>query len=63
MTSFGNNPSSLFLYDLPEVRTFPEWVTSPEQGKSSGKIATFSLCTGLFWNGISFIPDEAVTPL
>ena len=24
----------------------PEWVTGPQQGKSSGRIATFSLWTG-----------------
>ena len=24
------------------VKIFPEWVTGPEQGKSSGRIATFS---------------------
>jgi len=25
----------------------PEWVTGPEQGKSSDRIATFSLWTGI----------------
>ena len=28
------------------VKISPEWVTGPEQGKSSGRIATFSLWTG-----------------
>jgi hypothetical protein len=31
---------------------------SPEQVKSSGRIGAFSLWTGMFWDGISFIPDE-----
>ena len=31
------------------VKIFPEWVTGPEQGKSSGRIATFSLWTGYTW--------------
>jgi hypothetical protein len=29
----------------PVVKISPEWVTGPEQGKSSGSIATFSLWT------------------
>jgi hypothetical protein len=41
----------------------PEWVTGPEQGESSGRIATFSLRTGVLWDGISSIPDETVIPL
>jgi hypothetical protein len=41
----------------------PEWVTSPEQDKSNGRVATFSLWTGVFWDGISSIPDETVIPL
>jgi len=49
--------------DLPVVRISPEWVTGPEQGKSSGRIATFSLWTGMFRDGISSIPDETVIPL
>jgi len=32
----------------------------PEQGKSSGRMSTFSLWTGLLWDGISSIPDETV---
>ena len=40
------------------VKISPEWVTGPEQGKSSGRIATFSLWTGMFSDGISSIPDE-----
>ena len=42
------------------VKMSPEWVTGPEQGKSSGRVATFSLWTGLFRDGISSIPDETV---
>jgi hypothetical protein len=30
---------------LPVVKIFPEWVTGPEQGKSSGRVAAFSLWT------------------
>jgi len=30
------------------VKISLEWVTSPEQGKSSGRIATFSQWTGMF---------------
>jgi len=30
------------------VKTSPEWVTGPEQDKSIGRIATFSLWTGMF---------------
>jgi hypothetical protein len=41
----------------------PEWVTSPEQVKSSGGIATISLWTGVFWDGIFSIPDKTVIPL
>jgi hypothetical protein len=32
----------------------------PEQGKSSGRVATFSFWTGMFRDGISFIPGETV---
>ena len=42
------------------VKISPEWVTGPEQGKSSGRIATFCLWTGMFWDGISSIPVETV---
>jgi len=42
------------------VKISPEWVTGPEQGKSSGRIATFSLWTGMFRNGISSLPCETV---
>ena len=45
------------------VKVSPEWVTGPEQGKSSGRIATFSLWTGMFRDGISSIPDETVIRL
>jgi hypothetical protein len=36
------------LRDLPVVKISPEWVTGPEQVKSSGRFATFSLWTGMF---------------
>ena len=45
--------SSFFPWDLPVVEISPEWVTSPEQGKSSSRFATFSLWTGMFRDGIS----------
>jgi hypothetical protein len=45
------------------VKISPECVTGPEQGKSSGRIATFSLWTGMFRDGISSIPGEIVIPL
>jgi hypothetical protein len=35
------------------VKISPESVTGPEQGKSSGRIATVSLWTGMFRDGIS----------
>jgi len=48
---------------LPVVKICPEWVTSPEQGKLSSRTATYSLWTGMFWDGISSILDESVIPL
>jgi len=33
---------------LPGIKISPEWVTGPKQGKSSSRIATFSLWTGKF---------------
>ena len=42
------------------VKISSEWVTGPEQGKSSGRIASFSLWTGMFRDGISSIPGETV---
>ena len=45
------------------VKISPEWATDPEQGKSSGRIATFSLWTGVFRDGISSIPGETVIQL
>jgi len=55
--------STFFPWDLSVVKISPEWVTSPEQGKSSGRIATFILWTGVFRDGISSIPDKTVIPL
>jgi len=40
------------------VKISPEWVTGPEQGKSSGRIATFSLWNGMFRDGIIIPLDE-----
>jgi hypothetical protein len=37
------------------VKISPEWVTGPEQGKSSGRIATFSLRTGMLYK---YAPEE-----
>ena len=45
------------------VKISPEWITGPEQGRSSGRVATFGLWTGLFRDGISSIQDETVIPL
>jgi len=45
------------------VKISPEWVTGPDQGKSSGRIATFSLWTGILRVEISFIPGGTVIPL
>jgi len=42
------------------VEISSEWVTGPEQGKSSGRIATFSLWTGVF---ISVITKEFYNPI
>ena len=47
-----------FLWDLPVVKISPEWRTGPEHGKFSDRIATFSLWTGMFTDGISSIPSE-----
>ena len=63
MLSFKENLSGFFPWDLPVVKISPEWVTGPEQGKSSGRIATFSLWTGVFRDGIYSIPGETVIPL
>jgi len=43
------------------VKIYLEWVTSPEQGKSSGRVPNFSLWTGMFRDGISSIPAESYT--
>jgi len=48
---------------MPVVKISPEWLKDPEQSKSSGRIATFSLWTSMFRDGISSIPDETVIPL
>jgi hypothetical protein len=41
----------------------PECVKGPEQDKSCGRVAAFSLWTGVFWDGVSSFPDETVIPL
>jgi len=46
-----------------KVKISPEWVTGPDQFNSSGRIATFSLSTGMSRDGISSIPGETVIPL
>jgi hypothetical protein len=61
--SFKENLSGFFLWDLPVIKISPEWVTGPEQGKSSGRIAIFSLWTDMFRDGISSSPGETVTVL
>lgn len=43
------------------VKISPQWVTSPEKGTSSGRVATFNLWTDVIWDGISSMPDETVT--
>jgi len=63
VVSISSCLSGFFPWDLPVVKISPECVTGPEQGKSSGRIATFSLWTGVFRDGISSIPDETVIPL
>ena len=40
------------------VKISPEWVTGPEQGKSSGRIATFSLCTGMFRDALDALMSQ-----
>ena len=45
------------------VKISLEWVMGPKQGKSSSRIASFSLWTGMFKDGISSIPSETVIPL
>jgi hypothetical protein len=40
--SFWNNPSGCFLWDQSVFRISPEWFISPDQGNSSGRIATLS---------------------
>jgi hypothetical protein len=45
------------------VKISPEWVTGPEQSKSSGRIANFYLWIGMFRDGIFSVPGETVIPL
>ena len=47
----------MFCSQTPSA-SFPEWVTGSEQGKSSGRIATFSLWTGIFRDDISSTEDS-----
>ena len=54
--SFKETLSGFFPWGLPVVKISPEWVTGPKQGKSSGRVATFSLWAGVFRDGISSIP-------
>ena len=57
------NLSGFFPWHSPVVKISLEWITGPEQGKSSGRNSTFSLWTGMFRDGISSIPGETVIPL
>ena len=63
MLSFEENLSGFFLWALTVVKISSEWVTGLEQSKSSDRIATISLWTGMFKDGISSIPGETVIPL
>ena len=45
------------------VEISPEWVTGPEQATPSGRVANFSLWTGMFMDGISSVPGETVITL
>ena len=45
------NIMGFFPWDLPVVKISTEWVTGPEQGKSNGRIVTFSLWTGMITQG------------
>jgi len=60
MLSFKENLSGFFPGDLSVVKISSEWVTGPQQGKSSGRIITFSLWTGMFRDGISSILGENI---
>ena len=59
--TFKENLSDFFPWDLPVVKISPEWVTGPEQGKSSGRIAAFSLWTGPTLFYIYIYIDEIIT--
>jgi len=63
MLSFKEKLSGFFLGDLPVDKISLEWVMGPEKGKSSGRIANFSLWAVMFRDGISSIPGEIVIPL
>jgi len=56
--SFGNKQSYFLLRDLQVVGISPEMVPSPEQGRFSGRTASFSLWTGMFRDGMYSISDE-----
>jgi len=45
------------------VRISSERVMNPEEDMSGGRTAKFRLWIGMFWDGISSIPDETVIPL
>ena len=62
-SSFGNSPPGFYLSDFPVVRISADLVPSSEHSKSSSRTATFSLWTGVCWDGISSIPDATVIPL
>ena len=63
MSSSKENLSGFFPWDMSVVKISPEWATDQEQGMSSCRIATFSLWTDMFRDGISSIPGETVIRL
>jgi hypothetical protein len=49
------------------VKISPEWVTGPEQGKSSGRVATFRRTAGYIWNdyktNVQIAKELKITPI
>jgi hypothetical protein len=44
------------------VKISPEWVTGPQQVKSSGRVATFILWTGVFRDNKTLFPNWQKKP-
>ena len=59
----GSRSVQLLSVRLPVVKISPQCVTGPEQGKSSGRIATLASGPTCIGYGISSIPGETVIPL